>query len=228
MKKKILGLVTLSAITATLFGCMGTKYNVDYCGSKSMFKGAKDTYRAGETVTLYFDLIATDTDYTFYVDGEYFSPDYDDKKGFIISFVMPDHDVTVDFSHRNTMLYMQPMRCLTLMPGNDPDGERDILLNAEWYELGQLTFDVTNNTGEDVRYYDDYALWKKDDEGIYQFVEPLGEITKGEERHILTPGDTVTLTADLTVYGELGGGDYHLTKGDNMIMYFSLFEEWTE
>ena len=63
------------------FGCSGEKYRVDYDGHKDFFEGAKDSYRAGEHVRIYYTIIATDTDYSFYLDGESLSPDYSDRKG---------------------------------------------------------------------------------------------------------------------------------------------------
>ena len=84
-------------------GCFGEKYAVDYCGAKDMFENARDSYSAGEKVTLYYPFIATDTDYYFYVDDEYAHVDYDDEKGFVISFVMPEHPVTVRCESVNTM-----------------------------------------------------------------------------------------------------------------------------
>ena len=81
------------------------KYNVDYCGGKDMFQNAKSAYREGKKVTLYFDEIATDTSYTFYVDGETVSPLYEEGKGFVIEFTMPDHDITIDYDMRNDMEY---------------------------------------------------------------------------------------------------------------------------
>ncbi len=80
------------------------KYKVDYCGEKFAYKNAKDEYRAGEKVTHYYWRIATDTDYSFWLDGAELSRDYDAKKGFILSFTMPEHDVTIHCSSRNTML----------------------------------------------------------------------------------------------------------------------------
>lgn len=86
-------------------GCFGKKYKVDYCGQKGAFQNAKDSYRAGETVELYFTMIATDTDYNFYLDGASYSPDYDSKGGgmYIIRFTMPDHDVKLSYTSRNSM-----------------------------------------------------------------------------------------------------------------------------
>lgn len=79
------------------------KYKVDYCGKKFAYLDAKDSYRAGEKVTLYFHMIATDTDYTFTLDGRSIQVGYDNSKGFIIEFIMPDHDVVLRCDSRNTM-----------------------------------------------------------------------------------------------------------------------------
>ncbi|MCR5129113.1 MAG: hypothetical protein K6B69_13540 [Lachnospiraceae bacterium] len=79
------------------------RYKIDYCGSKDSFTRAKDSYKAGQTVTLYYDMIATDTDYTFYLDDEILNVNYSEDKGYIIKFTMPDHDVTLRVESRNTM-----------------------------------------------------------------------------------------------------------------------------
>ena len=103
------GLILLSLvgclILAGLTGCAGgEKYRVDYCGIKDMYGKARDSYRAGTEVTLYFDLIATDTDYSFYLDGERIRFEYDEKKGFVIRFTMPEHDVKLECETVGSML----------------------------------------------------------------------------------------------------------------------------
>lgn len=101
-------LVLLSGLLLVgLTGCSGgERYQVDYCGSKGCYSNAKDSYRAGTEVTLYFDLVATDTDYSFLLDGESVNYTYDDQKGFVIQFTMPDHDVKLEYDSRNSMLAM--------------------------------------------------------------------------------------------------------------------------
>lgn len=89
-------------------GLFGKKYKVDYCGKKMNYKNAKDKYRAGEKVTLYFSMIATDTNYSFWLDGTELQRDYDSQKGFILSFIMPEHDVVLHCSIKNTMLWEPP------------------------------------------------------------------------------------------------------------------------
>lgn len=86
-------------------GCGGKKYKVDYEGRKSSFDNAKDYYREGEKVEVYFSFIATDTDYSFYVDGQRYNAMYDNKHGYVISFTMPAHDVRIGFKSVNSMIY---------------------------------------------------------------------------------------------------------------------------
>ena len=87
-------------------GCdKGEKYHVDYDGDRDYYTNAKDYYHAGDQVTVYYDLIATDTDYSFYLDDEPINFGYEEKKGFVISFTMPDHDVRLRIEMRNSMEY---------------------------------------------------------------------------------------------------------------------------
>ena len=67
-------------------------------------EGQKTKYKEGDQVVLYYSLVATDTDYTFIVDGEYYRPDYNHNDGYIIRFTMPDHDVKIEVITRNTMV----------------------------------------------------------------------------------------------------------------------------
>ena len=92
-------------------GCtFGEKHTIDYCGQKDFYKGAKDSYRTGQRVVFTYDakMIATDTDYSFYLDGERFNPDYNHKKGFIFKFTMPDHDVKFQCVSVNSMIRDYP------------------------------------------------------------------------------------------------------------------------
>ena len=82
----------------------GEKYKVDYCGKKFEYRNAKDEYRAGEKVTLCYWMIATDTDYSFRLDGAELERAYDSKKGFVLRFIMPEHDVILNCFEKNSML----------------------------------------------------------------------------------------------------------------------------
>lgn len=107
MKKQgmLTSLIVISAVAALLFaGCGKPKYNVDYNGKKALYLNAEDSYEEGEQVNIVYKFIATDTDYTFTLDGEKLNVLYDDNGGFVISFVMPGHDVKLDCTQKNSML----------------------------------------------------------------------------------------------------------------------------
>lgn len=80
------------------------KYRVDYNGQKEFLAGAKDLYKAGEEVRVCYNLIATDTNYSFFIDGKPFEPDFNKEEGYIIKFTMPEHDVSIQIKSRNSML----------------------------------------------------------------------------------------------------------------------------
>lgn len=100
-------LLVLGGTAMFWFSGCGKKYKVDYCGQQSQYRGARDEYRAGAKVTLYYDLIATDTDYSFTLDGEPLNPGYDERRGYVIQFTMPDHDVTLQCISRNSMMAIE-------------------------------------------------------------------------------------------------------------------------
>ena len=80
-----------------------TLYRVDYDGCKDFYNNAKDEYRAGEKVKVYFYMVATDTDYHFELEGAELETGFDWQKGYILSFTMPDHDVKLTVTSRNSM-----------------------------------------------------------------------------------------------------------------------------
>ena len=107
-------------------------YKIDFCGQQpyylqqvpqghkpekskksnpSIMEGmvsARSEYYAGEQVVLYFYMVATDTNYTFLLDGEKIYPDYQTGKGYIIHFIMPEHDVKLQCISRNSMIREVP------------------------------------------------------------------------------------------------------------------------
>ena len=69
---------------------------------QDLYENAKNLYAEGELVVLRYSLIATDTDYSFTLDGE--SVDYSYKNGaFEICFNMPNHNVKLECHSVNTM-----------------------------------------------------------------------------------------------------------------------------
>lgn len=89
-----------------LFGCGKPKYKLRFEGYG--FESSKTEYAAGEKVTVYYGLLATDTDYRFWLDDESvkLKQDYDERHGYVFSFSMPEHDVTLHVESHNSMEYV--------------------------------------------------------------------------------------------------------------------------
>lgn len=106
LKNIFIGIIAVSvfAMIIVLFsGCSAEKYNVEY-DNKDFYLFARNSYRPGKKVTVYYkkELIGTDTDYYFYLDGERIEAVYEEK-GFRIEFVMPEHDVSLSRDSVNSM-----------------------------------------------------------------------------------------------------------------------------
>ena len=109
---KILAIIAAAVVIAgTLFGTVfspgGEKYKIEY-DSKGLYNGAKDSYKAGQNVTLYFSAIATDTSYGFYLNGVPIDKTYSDMGGYKLTFVMPPYDAKLECVTRNYMGYTPP------------------------------------------------------------------------------------------------------------------------
>ncbi len=92
------------------------KYKVHYNKNKSCFSNAKDSYRAGEQVTLIYPFIATDTDYSFSVDGADYKLNYTDEGNDHIILCTVGATLAVArgcFPHKQTFpLYCIACRCI--------------------------------------------------------------------------------------------------------------------
>lgn len=105
----------LSLLTVLFPGCSSPKYKVDYGGGKMFFEGAKDAYRAGAQVEIVCTLLVTDMDIAFYLDDEYLNAEYDDRKGYILRFTMPEKDVRLEVRFTNSMTYVEPVEAGVLL-----------------------------------------------------------------------------------------------------------------
>lgn len=88
------------------------KHTLDYDGQKYAYRAASDkggivepadAYRAREMVTLYYSMVATDTDYSFFLDGVRLYATYEEERGYKLEFAMPDHDAKLICVERNSM-----------------------------------------------------------------------------------------------------------------------------
>lgn len=101
-------IIVVVVVGLLIFMNRGPRYNVHY--DNVFYKNAKDSYRVGQKVSIYYNLIATDTDYRFNVEGADYEISYNDRKGYVIEFVMPANDVYVSMSSKNSMIYEGPIR----------------------------------------------------------------------------------------------------------------------
>ena len=90
-------------IVLSLSGCGRKKYTLNYDGYG--FESKRMKYEAGETVVVRFDNFATDTDYHFYIDDDVdMNTSFDG--GYVFTFTMPAHDVTLHKESHNSMEYI--------------------------------------------------------------------------------------------------------------------------
>ena len=119
--RRLLLLIIGVTMMVSLFGCGAQKYRLNFDGYG--FKSKKTAYAAGEKVTVYYDLIATDTDYHFWLDDDsvQMKQDYDGRHGYIFTFTMPAHDVTLHEESHNSMMYIPRISVLFKNEVEDAD-----------------------------------------------------------------------------------------------------------
>ncbi len=103
--KKYVVLPVVFILFLLMTGCGIMDGNVKYklIFGNSGFESEKTKYAPGENVTVRYDMFATDTDYRFYSDDVEFEQSFDG--GYVLTFVMPEHDVTFNVESRNSMEY---------------------------------------------------------------------------------------------------------------------------
>ena len=118
---KIISILTGVILMISLFGCGKQKHRLNF-GAYG-FESKKSEYAYGDKVTVYFNLIGTDTDYHFYLDDENIElkQSYDDKHGYILTFTMPDHDVTFNMNSHNNMVYIPQINVTFVNEVNEAD-----------------------------------------------------------------------------------------------------------
>lgn len=138
----------------SLFGCGKKKYRLIL---EDGFTSARTAYAEGEKVRVYFDLIATDTDYRFFSNDVKLKQGYEEKRGFVFSFTMPSHDVKIQYSSRNSMVY-------------DPDAEKeetekDLIAQIDQQNMVFDYYEATTGTdGYDG--YDEFVLYRRQKSGL--------------------------------------------------------------
>ncbi len=140
MKCRYRIMAALLCVLAVLgaFGCSEPQYRVDYDGHRNAYSGAKDSYPAGETVTVYYDYryIGSDTDESFYLDGERRRFSYEDGKGYRIQFVMPEHEVKLECRTENSMTAL-PVKPAVITDGFQMPGSETLRVSYEYAEIDE-------------------------------------------------------------------------------------------
>ncbi|MCR5596089.1 MAG: hypothetical protein K6G12_09585 [Lachnospiraceae bacterium] len=205
MRKTIKLILCLLGIMLMIFGltaCGKQKYKLNL--DPGFDKPKKTSYAAGETVTVYLSLIATDTDYSFYLDSDdvKLSQSYEDKHGYVLSFTMPEHDVTLHYDAKNSMVYdpeaseAEAEYNLSIPPETYADYITNDQMQFEYYERQY----VDENTTE----YVDFCLYECDNNSAYI----LARYTKhgSEKEHLsyrLVPNSVIDDCYDCTVEYEM-------------------------
>lgn len=95
--------IFIVGVMIMLSACGRQKYTLNYDGA--FFESEHTQYAPGEKVTVRYDTIATDTDYYFYIDDDVEMKTSFDG-GYVFTFVMPAHDVTIHEESHNSMMYV--------------------------------------------------------------------------------------------------------------------------
>ena len=103
-RKRVLFLIMGVLLVMGLFGCGEKKYRLSF-DDEFGFRSEKSSYAAGEQVRVVYDLIASDTDYSFRIEPEEVElhREYDGTQGYVFTFTMPAQDVFMSVESRNSM-----------------------------------------------------------------------------------------------------------------------------
>lgn len=164
-----------------LFGCGKKMYKLNFDGYG--FESKKTSYEEGETVTVYYDLIATDTDYTFTCDSDVkMERDYDGQHGYVFVFTMPDHDVTLHVESRNSMEYDPDAH----LPETPPDLKDEIDPENMYFDYYEKTVSAEDKSG-----HEEYVLYERN-EGVGMILAVYTKEGEAQEemKCCLVPEDT--------------------------------------
>ena len=101
--KRIIILLTGVMLLMILGGCGKQKYLLYFDGNG--FESKHASYAPGEEVSVYYGQVATDTDYSFSCDPDVdMKQEFDGKHGYVFTFTMPFHDVTLHVDSKRGML----------------------------------------------------------------------------------------------------------------------------
>ena len=218
VKKRIICRALLLALTAStlLFfpACNAAKHKIDYCGQKEFYDRPPESCSAGKKVELCYkgEFVATDTDYTFFVDGEKASAKADDDGNIILRFVMPDHDVRVRCFANVTMREAGDLMLVDYydaVTGTDGgDRSYELVLNLTTDDSIRLdVYNASYGTEETcVSYYVDYGAVDESLDVIEKY-----KMNEWNQKDGIAIDGTVTVCRFI-----LPGGGFERVSSDNM------------
>ena len=210
-------IITLGVVLMFSFGgCSREKYNIYYYNSKNEFAGAKDSYTAGSKVTVWYkeEYIGTDTDYTFYLDGEELTARHVDGKGFEISFVMPEHDTVLEVYEECSMVRGEFEPKLLVDHYRKTTGTEDagyyelVLYSAENPKLATLT-EYVRADGDPKETSTSYLV-------PYEAVERCFRVIRQNKLRKWNDADGICTEGELTVCRFWTGREYIRVSTENM------------
>ena len=207
MKKQIFGLITGVLLMLSLFGCGKIRYNIDFDGYG--FKSEKTSYGEGEEVTVIYDMIATDTDYSFYTDSDdvKLKQDYDNDHGYIFTFTMPAHDVKLSVRSRNSMEYIPDIeKPNDNIPASPEECIKNENLLFDYYEATVAT------VGGDG--YDEYCLYKYTDSKLV--LACYSKMEDEEEKMVFCIVDPSVLDECMDLVRFMSSGELIRVTSDDM------------
>ena len=102
MVKRFLAILMVAVLCV---GCLPEEnraHTVSFDGHDGEYEFEDTLYKAGQKVVVYYTAIGTDTDYTFFMNGQKIDPEYEEK-GYKIEFEMPANDVVITRESRNSL-----------------------------------------------------------------------------------------------------------------------------
>lgn len=151
--------------------------------------------------------------FTIY-EGNRFARDYNDGPNEYINAIKPSYSVCLNRENKSE-------------DGNSslPLGVYMRVTDYDAYEQ-TLTVDISNQSGYEMAYGDEYSLQILEDEEWVD-IEPTKEYGWHDIVHILPNLETAEEVYDISMFGKLDEGTYRLCKTD-LFAEFTLYREWTE
>ena len=188
-------------MTLTACGAKDDTYKLMF--NDSIFESEKTEYAAGEKVTVRYDIIATDTDYRFFSDDVDFDQNYDG--GYVFTFVMPEHDVTLNVESHNSMEYDPEA-----MSGYTSESAESSFVSVDG-PYGEISADVPDNWDAEAVPVDGGKLTY----GLYGLILRPADADEGQIEVFCTDSFGVCGTGLFEEVISIAGGNAHMGTYDD-------------